>query len=276
MTLLTQLCPDHPREVEVLDRALDLLQADDVFNSLGDRPWKRIAEPLMQELEDQHSMSEEEASWALTSWGIALGEITPDQPGSPLQALPSESGMSGAESGGSALNERRPAPWLTAPSPPLTTQRPGIQPKTMVLMVIAIAVGLIASSMTFRLVENAQKGSLYRNQPASYWSKKLQEPIQRKEVWQGHLKVLKDIDPAADLRHGDPEAIPVLIELLKDENSVVRQEAILILGRIGKPAKDALPALQKALDDPDDQVRARAITVIQQLQLELAGQPSGR
>src|SRR5213079_2270174 len=76
----------------------------------------------------------------------------------------------------------------------------GIQLKTMVLMVIAIVAGLIASSTTFRLIENTRKESLYRNQPASYWSQKLQDPIRRK------------VDPAADLRRGDPDAVPVLIE----------------------------------------------------------------
>ena len=145
----------------------------------------------------------------------------------------------------------------------------------MVLMVIAIVAGLIASSMVSRLVDTKPKESLYRNQPTSYWSQKLQEPIQRKEVWQGHLKMLKDIDPAADLRRGDPDAVPVLIELLRDDNSIVRQEAILILARIGPAARDALPALQQALKDPDEQVRARAITALRQIELAVTAQ-SGR
>jgi len=147
-----------------------------------------------------------------------------------------------------------------------------MQMKTVVLMVIAIVGGLIASAMTSRLIENKQKASLFLNQPASYWSQKLQEPIQRKEVWQGHLKVLKDVDPASALRRGDPEAVPVLMELLKDENSMVRQEAILILARIGGPAKEAIPALQQALNDPDEQVRARAVTALRQFELTASGQ----
>ena len=79
----------------------------------------------------------------------------------------------------------------------------------------------------------------------------------------------------ADLRRGDPDAVPVLIELLKDDNSVVRQEAILILARIGPAARDALPALQQALKDPDEQVRARAITALRQIELATSGE-SGR
>src|SRR5262245_44052086 len=86
--LLTQVCPEHPREVEVLSQALDELQADEAFASLGQRPWKVVADQLVDELVDRHSMPEEDARWAATSWGIALGEITPDQPGSQLAPLP--------------------------------------------------------------------------------------------------------------------------------------------------------------------------------------------
>jgi len=146
----------------------------------------------------------------------------------------------------------------------------------MVLMAVAIICGLIAASMTSRLMESTSKEALYQNQPASYWSQKLQEPIQRKEVWQGHLKMLKDVDPAAALRQGDPEAVPILIELLKDDNSVVRQEAILILARIGGPARAAIPALQQALNDPDEQVRARATTALRQIELAVQAEPGPR
>jgi hypothetical protein len=167
---------------------------------------------------------------------------------------------------------------LEAPEYPFAkTLRPqGLQMKTLVLMVVAIVAGLIASSMTFRLMDNTRKESLYRNQPTSYWSQKLQEPIQRKEVWQGHLKMMKDIDPAADLRRGDPEAVPVLIELLQDQNSIVRQEAILILARVGGPARSAVPALQQALNDPDEQVRARATTALKQIEMAVEAETNSR
>jgi HEAT repeat protein len=89
------------------------------------------------------------------------------------------------------------------------------------------------------------------------------------------VKILKDVDPAADLRRGDPEAVPVLIELLKDNSSLVRQEAILILARIGAPAREAMPALGQALNDPDEQVRARAVTALRQIELATSGQTAG-
>jgi hypothetical protein len=291
--LLAKVCPEHPREVEALSQALDELQEDEALASLGRRPWKTVANQLVDELVSRHSMTEDDARWAATSWGIALGEISPDQPGSQLAPLPTNgSEIKVSEGWKPAPDGLKPLPALTQPgspeaftqpgSPegfgyrfPETPRRQGMQPKTMVLIVVAIIVGLIAASMTFRMAETMRKETLYRNQPASYWSKKLQEPTQRKEVWQGHVKILKDVDPAADLRRGDPEAVPVLIELLKDNSSLVRQEAILILARIGAPAREAMPALGQALNDPDEQVRARAVTALRQIELATSGQTAG-
>lgn len=296
--LLTSVCPEHPREVELLSQALDELLADDALTSLGERPWKVVENQLVGELTDRHSMKEEDAQWAATSWGIALGELSPDQPGSQLPPLPtngwemkaSELGAltqprlsSSNQPGAPVLGQLAPSVHgqpglLTPPEYPFakTPQLHGMQVKTMVLMAFAIIAGLIAASMTFRMMDGARKENLYQNHPASYWSQKLQEPIQRKEVWQGHLKMMKDVDPAAALRQGDAEAVPVLIELLQDENSIVRQEAILILARIGGPAKSAVPALQQALNDPDEQVRARATTALRQIELTVETQAGPR
>ena len=284
--LLAEVCPEHPREIEILSQALDELLEDEALVPLGERPWKAVANQLTNELMERHSLSEEEAQWAAISWGVALGEISPDQPGSQLPPLPANRSeeiisnslfLSADAASGKSPIHKIPERWNEAPlalnTPELRVSRlPSIQMKTVVLMVIAIVAGLIASAITSRLIDNRQKTSLFLNQPASYWSQKLQEPIQRKEVWQGHLKVLKDVDPASALRRGDPEAVPVLIELLKDENSVVRQEAILILARIGGPAREAIPALQQALNDPDEQVRARAVTALRQFELTASGQ----
>jgi hypothetical protein len=270
--LLTEVCPEHPREVEVLSQALDELLSDDTLSSLGERPWPVVANHLVDELMDHHSATEEDAQWAATSWGIALGEISPDQPGSQLAPLPTngsdikrsehqaltqpgppalgQPGSSAFPQLGGTTQPRSPA----APEYPFAkTPRQAVQAKTIVLMVVAIVVGLIASSMTFRMIESSKKESLYRNQPTIYWSQKLQEPIQKQE--------------AADFRRGDPEAVPVLIELMQDQNSIVRQEAILILARIGGPARSAVPALQQALKDPDEQVRARATTALKQIEM---------
>ena len=265
--LLTEVCPEHPREVEVLSQALDELQSDDAFVSLGERPWKAVANQLVEGLVDRHSQTEDEARWAATSWGIALGEITPDQPGAQLAPLLTNgSEVKVAEAWKPSSESWKPALASANPSFSETGRRPGMQFKTLILMVIAIIAGLIASAMTFRLTEKMRNESSYHNQPTSYWSKKLQEPIQRREVWQGHVKVFKDMDPAADLRSGDPAAIPVLIELLRDDSATVRQEAATILGLMGFRAGNAVEALREAATkDSDSEVRARAAKAIGQI-----------
>jgi len=60
------------------------------------------------------------------------------------------------------------------------------------------------------------------------------------------------------------EAVPALINILKDEDRLVRLEAAGALGRIGPPAKSAIPAL-KALKDPDVEVRNAANKALMQI-----------
>jgi hypothetical protein len=142
-------------------------------------------------------------------------------------------------------------------------------------LIAALAIGglfltltLIPGFGTFK------KQNLFLNQPASYWSQRLREPPERKEVWEGRFKVIKDVDAVADLHH--PAAVPVLIDLLQDQDSAIRQKAILILARIGPAAKPAIPELQQALNDPDADVRANAAIALRQLELIPGGRPGGR
>ena len=55
---------------------------------------------------------------------------------------------------------------------------------------------------------------------------------------------------AALVRIGYP-AVPYLIKALQDKNPIIRRNAAGILGRIGPKAKNAIPALEKALNDDD-------------------------
>ena len=50
-------------------------------------------------------------------------------------------------------------------------------------------------------------------------------------------------------------AVPVLVELLKDENSFIRQEAVLTLGSIRSRPEVVIPALTNLLSDSDPKVR---------------------
>ena len=53
-------------------------------------------------------------------------------------------------------------------------------------------------------------------------------------------------------------AVPALIKALKDPEPVVRYPACIALREIGPDAKDAVPALQEALEDRNEDVAAMA------------------
>jgi HEAT repeat protein len=85
--------------------------------------------------------------------------------------------------------------------------------------------------------------------PASFWRAELLEP---------HLSA---IDPPADFplrANPDPEAIPVLLELLHDRDDRVRKYAAQCLGFMGPSAKPATRELAEALEDPSYRVRREA------------------
>ena len=54
------------------------------------------------------------------------------------------------------------------------------------------------------------------------------------------------------------DAVPALIDALRDEDADVRRAAVRSLGWIGPEAKAALPALKKALIDNDSSIRVAA------------------
>jgi Skp family chaperone for outer membrane proteins len=56
----------------------------------------------------------------------------------------------------------------------------------------------------------------------------------------------------------EEDPVSGLIKALKDDNALVRKRAAVALGRLGTQAKVALPALEKAAEDDDADVRAAA------------------
>ncbi len=70
----------------------------------------------------------------------------------------------------------------------------------------------------------------------------------------------------------DPEAIPVLVHLLKSDGPAEpRWRAADVLGQIGPPARAAGPALVGALNDPDPTVRTVALQAIGKLAPDVPG-----
>jgi HEAT repeat protein len=93
--------------------------------------------------------------------------------------------------------------------------------------------------------ENLQRGAALAlrrvGQPAVHFLLDLlQAPEQ--DSWRIVLDALVELGPLAG------EAVPVLLRLLEDSRDAVRRAAIATLGRIGRPARAAIPALRQILN----------------------------
>lgn len=62
-----------------------------------------------------------------------------------------------------------------------------------------------------------------------------------------------------------PKVVPDLVEILDDKNPEARRGAVYLLGQIGTPAKTALPALQRLLQDENRDVRLAAEQAIKRI-----------
>jgi hypothetical protein len=67
---------------------------------------------------------------------------------------------------------------------------------------------------------------------------------------------------AATLARIGPDAVTPLVEALRAKDKETRANAAYVLGHMGEPAQEALPALAKALKDEDKDVRRRAAYAI--------------
>ena len=88
------------------------------------------------------------------------------------------------------------------------------------------------------------------------------------------VKMLQSTNPdvargaAHDLIMSGATAVPVLLKLLQEGSASVRGYAIQILGEIGPAAKDAVPALEAALQDAS--LRPAAETALQKIRGQAA------
>jgi HEAT repeat protein len=62
------------------------------------------------------------------------------------------------------------------------------------------------------------------------------------------------------------EALPVLVEALKDKTDKARLYAVIALNKIGEKARPALPQIKVALEDPDNYVQRVARTTMERLE----------
>lgn len=98
------------------------------------------------------------------------------------------------------------------------------------------------------------------------------------EPLQGFVKTEKDarirIHAAAALMRIDPQfaksSMEVLRTALTDAQTFARHNALTALGDLGPLAKEAVPALQKLLQDPDTAIRDGAARTLKKIDAEAA------
>jgi hypothetical protein len=125
-----------------------------------------------------------------------------------------------------------------------------------VLIGMACAGVLILSPSRYFLVGLFRGEPFYEHMPASYWKAKMRvwtakdfKPPPAPISWLLQLVGNQAGPSRPRVLDGGREAVPVLIELVKEDDLWVRILAIRSLARIGPEAQEAVPALIAALGD---------------------------
>ncbi len=77
--LLNDLCPSRQKEINLLVVALEERIASDLQASRGGLPRKALLAKLVARLEENRGLSTGAARWAVSTWALALGVITPQE-----------------------------------------------------------------------------------------------------------------------------------------------------------------------------------------------------
>ncbi len=151
-----------------------------------------------------------------------------------------------------------------------------------IALVGAAALVWAVPACRYRILGVVKREPFYQGMPASYWRDRFvqfeTDYARKKREWEAplprppSLEWLRDsleekfpaiASPALELPQlHDPEAIPVLIVLLLDEDPLVSSRGCFALAMMGEPA---VPALVKLLQDSNPKVRLRAVTGLSEL-----------
>jgi hypothetical protein len=146
-------------------------------------------------------------------------------------------------------------------------------------LVLTIAIGtLLLPAVHWRLIGWSRGEAFFQGRPTSWWHDEIKHYsvvliptgdlywVRERSSWITWLQthISSDSMSAASstdlaLLRGQPEAVPVLIKLLQDEDDDVRYLAICALGRIGPAAKPVYDALLDAISKPNNAHYERAI-----------------
>jgi hypothetical protein len=139
------------------------------------------------------------------------------------------------------------------------------------LLGLLLLVGIVVSALAEpnRILWGLLWGEpFYQGRPTSYWSRAVREYIpearagryraEQPASWVDSLKLYTyigqphyrtvELFPFADVR---PAAVPVLIDLLRDDDPLVRTTAARVLGVLGADARAAIPALTELRHDAE-------------------------
>jgi HEAT repeat protein len=127
--------------------------------------------------------------------------------------------------------------------------------KRRLLWILGLAAFLVALPFVlwagYAAVAVFQGQHFYHGLPSSHWARAVRrahrEDKDRLSVGPVWLREALGLGGCPAILRPDPAAVPVLIDLFRDDEKKVRLSAALTIERIGPPAKAAVPALLEAL-----------------------------
>jgi hypothetical protein len=142
----------------------------------------------------------------------------------------------------------------------------------LLLTLLLLGGSLLHPAVHWRLIGWAEREAFYRGQPTSYWQQECENwlPllsassgradvtwVRRRPEWEQRFAHLIGLSVSSyvnvPLVDGDPESVPVLLELLqRTSNNRVRIVALTGLEHVGPPARDAVPLLLRLVREKDD------------------------
>ena len=111
------------------------------------------------------------------------------------------------------------------------------------------AVTFFVPAVHWRLIGWYKGEALYRDRPTGYWGKTLGWLALPDGTTVDYFNEFGAAVDAQREMEGDPEAVPVLTELLRSTNPRMREVAVTLLRSIGPPAKSAVPELLRAMEE---------------------------
>jgi HEAT repeat protein len=140
----------------------------------------------------------------------------------------------------------------------------------LVILLLLILVAL-SSPLRVKLLGLLRQEPFYGGWPASYWSREVRtyaaragKPAPPPTELQRFLERLGLYHPTGKpgVLEGGAAAVPVLATLVRDDDVLVRREAVQTLSNNGPATLIVLPVLRDAFDDPDQIVRQGAVRAV--------------